>query len=131
MKNRSVITLRILMFITFCIMLLSGCQNTGIDGVWELSQKQKDNCPVYYKFETVVKKEKKETIVNHLVDMYTRERVKGNLYSGIYLQINKGDIYNLDYGDSFTSTQSIKRNGDILEVFFSDVDKLCTYKKAE
>lgn len=131
MKNRSVSTLRILIFIISYIMLLSGCKNTGIDGVWELSQEQKDNCPVYYKFETVVKKKKNETIVNHLVDMYTRERVKENLYRGTYSQSNTGNIYNLDYGDSFISTQSIKRDGDNLKVFFSDVDKLCTYKKTE
>ncbi|ENQ3079204.1 TPA: hypothetical protein ROX98_000401 [Bacillus pseudomycoides] len=110
--------------------MLSACGNDGIDGTWELSQEKQNQCPVYYKFETVTKKEKKKDVIYHLVEMYTNDQKKEDKYKGTYKQENKGGSYILDYGDSFISKQQMKRDGNDLEVIFSDVNKRCTYKKS-
>ncbi|SFJ25478.1 hypothetical protein SAMN04488574_10912 [Bacillus sp. 71mf] len=117
-------------FTVACTAMLSACGMNGVDGTWELSQNKQNQCPVYYKFETVTKKEEKKEVIHHLVEMYTNNQKEQDKYKGTYKQENKGDSYILDYGNSFTSKQQMKRDGDKLEVFFSDVDKRCTYKKA-
>ncbi|KEK24019.1 hypothetical protein BAGA_04725 [Bacillus gaemokensis] len=117
-------------YIIGCVLLLSACGNKGIDGEWELSQEQQNKCPIYYKFETVVKTEKKETITNYLVEMYTNDRIKEDLYKGTYNKEN-GNAYTLDFNNSFISKQNIKRNGESLEVYFNDVEKLCRYQQVK
>ncbi|ENQ3105560.1 hypothetical protein ACEOWJ_001540 [Bacillus cereus] len=118
-------------FTIACVAMLSACGNSGIDGTWELSQEKQNQCPVYYKFETVIKKEEKKDVIYHLVEMYTNDQTEHDKYKGTYKQENKGDSYILDYGNSFISNQQMKRDGNKLEVYFSDVKKRCTYKKSE
>ncbi|MCM3734316.1 hypothetical protein M3215_00300 [Bacillus cytotoxicus] len=116
-------------FTVACTAMLSACGNDGIDGTWKLSQEKQNQCPIYYKFETVTKKVEKKDVIYHLVEMHTNDK-KEDKYKGTYKQENKGDSYILDYGNSFISTQQLKRDGDNLEVIFSDVNKQCTYKKS-
>lgn len=121
MKNKL-----LFIFVILLTVILSGCKTNSIEGSWELSKNSDNECPVYYKFKTVVKKEKKETIVNHIVEMYT-DNNKEKLYQGTY--VKNSNIYSIDYGDSFTSNQSMKIIDGNLEIHFESVNKLCTYKK--
>lgn len=121
MKNKL-----LFIFVILLTVILSGCKTNSIEGSWELSKDSDNECPVYYKFKTVVKKEKKETIVNHIVEMYT-DNNKEKLYQGTY--VKNSNIYSIDYGDSFTSNQSMKIIDGNLEIYFENVNKLCTYKK--
>lgn len=117
-----------LLFTAFCFLLLSACVEEGIEGTWELSQSEQNQCPVYYKFEIVVKEEEEKQVVYQVVDMYTNEKKKEHKYVGTYTQANKEGLYILDYGNDFISEQWMARDGNMLEVFFRDVNKQCTYK---
>lgn len=117
-----------LVFTALCMGPLSACGSEGIEGAWELSPSEQDQCPVYYKFDIVVKEEDEKQVTYHMVDMYTNERKKEDKYAGTYTQVNKEGLYILDYGNTFISEQQIKRKGNMLEVFFGDVNKQCTYK---
>ncbi|XLP24707.1 hypothetical protein ACFMB7_12830 [Bacillus toyonensis] len=108
------------------IVLLSGCNKNDIYGSWKVVDNKNGECPVYYKFETVVKKENKEEIVQNLVEMQTTNK-KEDLYKGSF--VKNSNVYHFDYGNSFTSDQTLKVVDDTLNVYFLTVEKLCTYKK--
>ncbi|WP_306795451.1 hypothetical protein, partial [Bacillus thuringiensis] len=76
---------KVLLTIPILIILLSGCSNNDIYGSWEVVDNKKGECPVYYKFETVVKKENKEEIVQNLVEMQTTKN-KDDLYKGSFVK---------------------------------------------
>ncbi|KEK18923.1 hypothetical protein BAMA_02280 [Bacillus manliponensis] len=117
------------LFVTaLCILLLSACEKEGIEGAWELSQSEQNECPTYYKFEIVVKEEDENQVVYQVVNMYTNEKKKENKYVGTYTQVNKEGLYLFNYGNDFTSEQWLEREGESLRVFFPDVNKQCTYK---
>lgn len=65
------------------IVLLSGCSNNDIYGYWEVVDNKNGLCPTSYKFETVVKEEKKEKIVQYLVEMQTSKKKK--IYTKVHL----------------------------------------------
>ncbi|KFN02653.1 hypothetical protein D0U04_13935 [Bacillus clarus] len=117
---------KILFLFPILLILLSGCNNNDIYGSWEVIDNKNGECPVYYKFETVVKEENKENITQHLVEMYTNNK-KEDLYKGTY--VKNSNTYHIDYGNSFTSNQSIKNVDGKLNIYFIDADKMCTYKK--
>ncbi|MBE7150400.1 hypothetical protein FUT12_23235 [Bacillus mycoides] len=108
------------------IILLSGCSNNDIYGSWEGIDNKKGECPVYYKFETVVKEEKKEKVVHNLVEMQTTNK-KEDLFKGSF--VKNSNVYHIDYGNSFTSDQSLKVVDNKLNVYFFTTEKTCTYKK--
>ncbi|HDR7794413.1 TPA: hypothetical protein QCY19_003048 [Bacillus luti] len=108
------------------IILLSGCSNNDIYGSWEIVDNKDGECPVYYKFETVVKKENKEEFVQNLVEMQTTNK-KEDLYKGSF--VSNSSTYHIDYGNSFTSEQSLKVADNKLNVYFINAEKMCTYKK--
>ncbi|MGH1163309.1 hypothetical protein QRE62_03325 (plasmid) [Bacillus mycoides] len=114
-------------FISFSILiiLLSGCKTTSIEGSWDLAEKQDNDCPIYYKFKTTIEKEKKEPNKKKIVEMYTDSK-KGELYQGTY--VNDFNMYYIDYGNSFTSNQSIRNVDGYLKVYFENVNKICTYE---
>ncbi|AOM11549.1 hypothetical protein [Bacillus thuringiensis] len=87
---------KVLLTIPILIILLSGCSNNDIYGSWEVVDNKNGECPVYYKFETVVK---------------------------------NSNVYHIDYGNSFTSDQTLKVADGTLNVYFLTAEKLCTYKK--
>ncbi|OFD92183.1 hypothetical protein BWGOE13_28960 [Bacillus mycoides] len=117
---------KLLLIFPILIVLLSGCSNNDIYGSWEVIDNKKGDCPVYYKFETVVKEEKKEKIVHNLVEMQTTNK-KEDLFKGTF--VKNSNVYHIDYGNSFTSNQSIRNVDGKLNVYFTSVDKMCTYKK--
>ncbi|HDR7671036.1 TPA: hypothetical protein QCX97_004997 [Bacillus wiedmannii] len=117
---------KILLIIPIFIVLLSGCSNNDIYGSWEVVDSKNSLCPASYKFETVVKEEKKEKIVQNLVEMQTTKN-KEDLYKGSFVKIS--NVYHIDYGNSFTSDQTLKVVDGKLNVYFYAVEKLCTYKK--
>ncbi|MBJ8052683.1 hypothetical protein JDS87_11940 [Bacillus cereus] len=117
---------KFLLIFPILVVLLSGCSNNDIYGSWEVIDNKKGECPVYYKFETVVKEEKKEKIVHNLVEMQTTNK-KEDLYKGSF--VKNSNVYHIDYGNSFTSNQSIRNVDGKLNVYFTSVDKMCTYKK--
>ncbi|MCU5050776.1 hypothetical protein OB969_09095 [Bacillus cereus] len=117
---------KVLLTIPILIILLSGCSNNDIYGSWEVVDNKKSECPVYYKFETVVKKENKEEIVQNLVEMQTTKN-KDDLYKGSF--VKNSNVYHIDYGNSFTSDQTLKVADGTLNVYFLTAEKLCTYKK--
>ncbi|MGE6401381.1 hypothetical protein [Bacillus cereus] len=117
---------KFLLIFPILIVLLSGCSNNDIYGSWEVIDNKKGECPVYYKFETVVKEEKKEKLVQNLVEMHTTNK-KEDLYKGTF--VKNSNVYHIDYGNSFTSNQSIRNVDGKLNVYFTSVDKMCTYKK--
>lgn len=117
---------KLLLIFPILIVLLSGCSNNDIYGSWEVIDNKKGECPVYYKFETVVKEEKKEKLVQNLVEMHTTNK-KEDLYKGTF--VKNSNVYHIDYGNSFTSNQSIRNVDGKLNVYFTSVDKMCTYKK--
>ncbi|MGA4483960.1 hypothetical protein [Bacillus cereus] len=117
---------KVLLTIPILIILLSGCSNNDIYGSWEVVDNKKGECPVYYKFETVVKKENKEEIVQNLVEMQTTKN-KDDLYKGSF--VKNSNVYHTDYGNSFTSDQTLKVADGTLNVYFLTAEKLCTYKK--
>lgn len=130
MKIKALASLSIISMI--CIIFLTSCSEKSIDGEWELSQSTQNECPIYYEFKTEMKKENKQTVINHLVKMYTNKYIKEDLSKGTYTKIDedKKDMYFLDYGNSFTSKQQIKRENDnTLDIYFENVDKTCKYKK--
>ncbi|MDH4421594.1 MULTISPECIES: hypothetical protein [Bacillus] len=106
--------------------LLSGCSNNDIYGSWEIVDNKNGECPVSYKFETIVKEEKKVEIVQNLVEMQTTNK-KEDLYKGSF--VNNSSLYHIDYGNSFTSDQSLKIVDNKLIVYFTNAEKICTYKK--
>ncbi|SME37336.1 hypothetical protein BACERE00175_04795 [Bacillus cereus] len=106
---------KVLLIIPLFIILLSGCSNNDIYGSWEVVDNKNGLCPISYKFETVVKEEKKEKIIQYLVEMQTTKK--------------KEDVYHIDYGNSFTSDQTLQIVDSKLNVYFYAVEKLCTYKK--
>ncbi|AIW84764.1 hypothetical protein bwei_2127 [Bacillus mycoides] len=108
------------------IVLLSGCSNNDIYGSWEVIDNKNGECPVYYKFETVVKEEKKEQVVHNLVEMQTTNK-KEDLFKGSF--VKNSNVYRIDYGNSFTSDQSLKVVDNELNVYFFTTEKTCTYKK--
>ena len=108
------------------IVLLSGCSNNDIYGSWEVIDNKKGECPVYYKFETVVKEEKKEKVVHNLVEMQTTNK-KEDLFKGSF--VKNSNVYRIDYGNSFTSDQSLKVVDNELNVYFFTSENTCTYKK--
>lgn len=59
--------------------------------------------------------------------MYTDSKI-GELNQGTY--VNEFNIYYIDYGDSFTSDQSIRNVDGYLEVYFENVNKICIYKNS-
>ncbi|MBJ8005314.1 MULTISPECIES: hypothetical protein [Bacillus cereus group] len=117
---------KLLLIFPILIVLLSGCSNNDIYGSWEVIDNKKGECPVYYKFETVVKEEKKEKVVHNLVEMQTTNK-KEDLFKGSF--VKNSNVYHIDYGNSFTSNQSIRNVDGKLNVYFTSVDKMCTYKK--
>ena len=117
---------KVLLTIPILIILLSGCSNNDIYGSWEVVDNKKRECPVYYKFETVVKKENKEEIVQNLVEMQTTKN-KDDLYKGSF--VKNSNVYHIDYGNTFTSDQTLKVADGTLNVYFLTAEKLCTYKK--
>ncbi|MGG5737052.1 MULTISPECIES: hypothetical protein [Bacillus cereus group] len=117
---------KLLFIFPILVVLLSGCSNNDIYGSWEVIDNKKGECPVYYKFETVVKEEKKEKIVQNLVKMHTTNK-KEDLYKGSF--VKNSNVYHIDYGNSFTSDQSIKVVDNKLNVYFMNAEKMCTYKK--
>ncbi|MGG0724966.1 hypothetical protein [Bacillus mycoides] len=117
---------KFLLIFPILVVLLSGCSNNDIYGSWEVIDNKKGECPVYYKFETVVKEEKKEKLVQNLVEMHTTNK-KEDLYKGTF--VKNSNVYHIDYGNSFTSNQSIRNVDGKLNVYFTSVDKMCTYKK--
>ncbi|EJP99159.1 hypothetical protein [Bacillus cereus] len=108
------------------IVLLSGCSNNDIYGSWEVIDNKKGECPVYYKFETVVKEEKKEKVIHNLVEMQTTNK-KEDVFKGSF--VKNSNVYHIDYGNSFTSDQSLKVVDNELNVYFFTTEKTCTYKK--
>ncbi|MGH0431133.1 hypothetical protein ACQVPL_17970 [Bacillus hominis] len=117
---------KFLLIFPILIVLLSGCSNNDIYGSWEVVDNKNGECPVYYKFETVVKEEKKEKLVQNLVEMHTTNK-KEDLYKGTF--VKNSNVYHIDYGNSFTSDQSIKIADSKLNVYFMNAEKMCTYKK--
>ncbi|EJR54273.1 MULTISPECIES: hypothetical protein [Bacillus] len=115
-----------LLIFPILVVLLSGCSNNDIFGSWEVVDNKNGECPTYYKFETVVKEEKKEKIVQNLVEMHTTNK-KEDLYKGSF--VKNSNVYHIDYGNSFTSDQSIKVVDSKLNVYFMNAEKMCTYKK--
>ncbi|CAM3973480.1 hypothetical protein [Bacillus paramycoides] len=115
-----------LLIVPILVVLLSGCSNNDIFGSWEVVDNKNGECPTYYKFETVVKEEKKEKIVQNLVEMHTTNK-KEDLYKGSF--VKNSNVYHIDYGNSFTSDQSIKVVDSKLNVYFMNAEKMCTYKK--
>ncbi|MED0984489.1 hypothetical protein [Bacillus paramycoides] len=116
-----------LLIVPILVVLLSGCSNNDIFGSWEVVDNKNGECPTYYKFETVVKEEKKEKIVQNLVEMHTTNK-KEDLYKGSF--VKNSNVYHIDYGNSFTSDQSIKVVDSKLNVYFMNAEKMCTYKKS-
>ncbi|MED0982043.1 hypothetical protein [Bacillus paramycoides] len=116
-----------LLIFPILVVLLSGCSNNDIFGSWEVVDNKNGECPTYYKFETVVKEEKKEKIVQNLVEMHTTNK-KEDLYKGSF--VKNSNVYHIDYGNSFTSDQSIKVVDSKLNVYFMNAEKMCTYKKS-
>ncbi|CAH2463986.1 MULTISPECIES: hypothetical protein [Bacillus cereus group] len=117
---------KFLLIFPILVVLLSGCSNNDIYGSWEVIDNKKGECPVYYKFETVVKEEKKEKIVHNLVEMQTTNK-KEDLFKGTF--VKNSNVYHIDYGNSFTSDQSLKVVDNKLNVYFFTTEKTCTYKK--
>ncbi|WP_212936570.1 hypothetical protein [Bacillus hominis] len=117
---------KFLLIFPILIVLLSGCSNNDIYSSWEVVDNKNGECPVYYKFETVVKEEKKEKLVQNLVEMHTTNK-KEDLYKGTF--VKNSNVYHIDYGNSFTSDQSIKVVDNKLNVYFMNAEKMCTYKK--
>ncbi|MCW9132256.1 hypothetical protein OF830_15115 [Bacillus paramycoides] len=115
-----------LLIFPILVVLLSGCSNNDIYGSWEVVDNKNGECPTYYKFETVVKEEKKEKIVQNLVEMHTTNK-KEDLYKGSF--VKNSNVYHIDYANSFTSDQSIKVVDSKLNVYFMNAEKMCTYKK--
>ncbi|MGR3778758.1 hypothetical protein ACT1UG_24340 [Bacillus paramycoides] len=115
-----------LLIVPILVVLLSGCSNNDIFGSWEVVDNKNGECPTYYKFETVIKEEKKEKIVQNLVEMHTTNK-KEDLYKGSF--VKNSNVYHIDYGNSFTSDQSIKVVDSKLNVYFMNAEKMCTYKK--
>ncbi len=74
---------KVLFIIPLFIILLSGCSNNDIYGTWEVIDNKNGLCPVSYKFETVVKEEKKEKIIQYLVEMQTTK--KKMIYTKVHL----------------------------------------------
>ncbi|COF74777.1 MULTISPECIES: hypothetical protein [Bacillus] len=117
---------KILLIIPIFIVLLSGCSNNDIYGSWEVVDNKNGLCPASYKFETVVKEEKKEKIIQNLVEMQTTKK-KEDLYKGSF--VKDSNVYHIDYGNSFTSDQTLQVVDGKLNVYFYAVEKLCTYNK--
>ena len=115
-----------LLIFPILIVLLSGCNKNDIYGSWEVVNNKNGLCPTSYKFETVVKEEKKEKIVQNLVEMQTPKK-KEDLYKGSF--VKDSNVYHIDYGNSFTSDQTLKIVDGKLNVYFYAVEKLCTYTK--
>ena len=116
---------KILLLIPLFIILLSGCSNNDIYGTWEVVDNKNGLCPISYKFETVVKKKRKK---NHSI--FSRDannEEKEDLYKGSF--VKDSNVYHIDYGNSFTSDQTLKVVDGKLNVYFYAVEKLCTYKK--
>jgi len=126
MKRKEYKMKKVLFIIPLFIILLSGCSNNDIYGTWEVIDNKNGLCPVSYKFETVVKEEKKEKIIQYLVEMQTTKK-KNDLYKGSF--VKDSNVYHIDYGNSFTSDQTLKVVDGKLSVYFYAVEKLCTYKK--
>ncbi|MGE6598297.1 hypothetical protein [Bacillus proteolyticus] len=117
---------KFLLTIAILVVLLSGCSNNDIYGSWEVIDNKNGQCPVLYKFETIVKEEKKEKVVQNLVEMQTTKK-KEDLYKGSF--VKNSNVYHIDYGNSFTSDQTLKVVDNKLNVYFINVEKMCTYKK--
>ncbi|GLV64501.1 hypothetical protein Bmyc01_31710 [Bacillus mycoides] len=117
---------KFLLTIAILVVLLSGCSNNDIYGSWEVVDNKNGQCPVLYKFETIVKEEKKEKVVQNLVEMQTTKK-KEDLYKGSF--VKNSNVYHIDYGNSFTSDQTLKVVDNKLNVYFINVEKMCTYKK--
>ncbi|MED1510995.1 hypothetical protein [Bacillus proteolyticus] len=117
---------KFLLTIAILVVLLSGCSNNDIYGSWEVADNKNGQCPVLYKFETIVKEEKKEKVVQNLVEMQTTKK-KEDLYKGSF--VKNSNVYHIDYGNSFTSDQTLKVVDNKLNVSFINVEKMCTYKK--
>lgn len=86
MKIKALASLSIISMI--CIIFLTSCSEKSIDGEWELSQSTQNECPIYYEFKTEMKKENKQTVINHLVKMYTNKYIKEDLSKGTYTKID-------------------------------------------
>ncbi|MBG9481037.1 lipoprotein, partial [Bacillus thuringiensis] len=43
--------------------------------------------------------------------------------------VKNSNVYHIDYGNSFTSEQTLKVADGTLNVYFLTAEKLCTYKK--
>ena len=52
---------------------------------------------------------------------------KEDLYKGSF--VKDSNVYHIDYGNSFTSDQTLKVVDGKLNVYFYAVEKLCTYKR--
>ncbi len=53
---------------------------------------------------------------------------KEDLYKGSF--VKNSNVYHIDYGNSFTSDQTLKVVDDtLLNVYFLTAEKLCTYKR--
>ena len=52
---------------------------------------------------------------------------KDDLYKGSF--VKDSNVYHIDYGNSFTSDQTLKVVDGKLNVYFYAVEKLCTYKR--
>ena len=60
-------------------------------------------------------KENKEEIVQNLVEMQTTKN-KDDLYKGSF--VKNSNVYHIDYGNSFTSDQTLKVADGTLNVYF-------------
>ena len=64
--------------------------------------------------------------MQNLVEMQTTKN-KDDLYKGSF--VKNSNVYHIDYGNSFTSEQTLKVADGTLNVYFLTAEKLCTYKR--
>ena len=115
---------KVLLLIPLFIILLSGCSNNDIYGTWEVV----DNKMVFVLYRINLKQLKKRKKKNH--SKFSRDannKEKEDLYKGSF--VKDSNVYHIDYGNSFTSDQTLKVVDDKLNVYFYAVERLCTYKK--
>ena len=116
---------KVLLIIPLFIILLSGCSNNDIYGSWEVVDNKNGLCPISYKFETVVKKKKRKNY--SIFSRNANNKEKEDLYKGSF--VKNSNVYHIDYGNSFTSDQTLQIVDSKLNVYFYAVEKLCTYKR--
>lgn len=109
--------------------LLSGCGDKQLSGKWRLVDNDKD-CPISYEFKEKIEvnpKTKEKTKIL-LVDMYTQKLSDEYKHIGTYNPLGDNWIM-IDYRNSFTQKQKMVEDKNQLKVYFSGIDKICTYKR--